>query len=97
MSPRAGCSHCGRELDVSQQTLEAAEEFAGGTICCGACEGMHELPEDLPECDFQDCEDPAPFSIETEAGAVRRCRVHLIQDLRRGWHTFYSEPEMSEE
>lgn len=96
MSPTTECAHCGRELDVDERTLKIAEKHTDGDVYCSGCEGLHELPDGLPPCDFQDCDDPAPFSIETTAGPIHRCRRHLIGDLLRGWHTFYSEPEVSE-
>lgn len=96
MSPTTECVHCGRELDVDERTLEGAEEHAAGRVTCSGCTGMHELPEDLAECAWHDCEEAAPFSIATTAGPILRCRAHLIKDLQRGWHQFYSEPEVSE-
>lgn len=96
MSPTTECAHCGRRLDVDEQTLDAAEKYAGGDVACSGCEGMHELLGDLPPCDFHDCDELAPFSIEMAAGPIHRCRAHLIEDLQRGWHTFHSQPEVAD-
>lgn len=91
MTPTAECVHCGRELDVDEQTLEGAEEHAGGDVSCSACEGMHEQPVGLSECESGECEEPAPFTIVTKNGEIRRCRNCLVRDLEKDWHRFYSE------
>lgn len=83
------CVHCGRPLDVDERTAAAAEEHTGGDISCPACLGLEELPEEVPACDHHDCERPAPFSIETTVGEIRRCRHCLLEDLERGWFEFY--------
>lgn len=91
MTVTENCVHCGRELEITEETAEVAREHTAGRIACSSCRGMHELPEGVPPCDFHDCEDPAPFTISTKTGPIHRCRAHLIEDLQRGWHEFYDE------
>ena len=90
MSRTVYCDHCNRPMEVDSKTVKLADEHADGSIVCGACEGMQELPADVRECDRAECSKPAPFVIETTGIDIRRCRGCLLTDLtERGWFEFY--------
>ncbi|MGB9966128.1 hypothetical protein [Halobacterium hubeiense] len=75
------CVHCETDLEVSEDDVEAAEDLADGKFVCPDCEGRRPYPEDVPECDFQNCEMPAPFTISTKQGDIHRCREDLRREL----------------
>lgn len=44
--------------------------------------------QNLPECDCHDCDDSAPFTVQTDSGPVHRCRTCLRRDLAADWWRF---------
>jgi hypothetical protein len=92
MNQTVNCEHCGRPLEADPFTIEMANKYAEGRIVCEGCEGMYQLPEDVSECDRAECSNPAPFTIQTDAGPIHRCRSCLILDLtERQWFMFHDE------
>lgn len=81
MSVSFSCDHCGADLDVNQYTVAIAEKYTDGKFVCKDCEGRHQYPEDVPECDIQECEMPAPFTISTVDRDIHRCREDLRREL----------------
>lgn len=75
------CAHCNTDLQVDEHTLAVAHKHTNGTFVCPDCTGRRQYPDDVPECDIQDCEMPAPFTITTQNGEIHRCPKDLRQEL----------------
>lgn len=87
----AVCQYCGRPLDAAPGARQAVESGAASGYTCDGCFGLEELPEDLEDCHYQDCDEPAPFRIKTTHNEVRRCRPHLLADLDDGMWEFITQ------
>lgn len=91
MTETLPCEMCGRPVKVADEIVDDVKDDPKLMVGCGACEGMQELPDDVPVCDHHDCKEPAPFTINTADGEIYRCRECLIIDLvEKQWFVFYN-------